>query len=100
MITPRRYFEVIVDLMERMPEDSKPDYIFSTLYESQQSLGRRIEYMKKYVKAKRGARISAFVLSFLFVVTSMTTTYAKKLRSSWVCMTNCIRKQKVRREKV
>lgn len=32
--------------------------------------------MKKYVKAKRGARISAFVLSFLFVVTSMTTTYA------------------------
>jgi len=76
VITPRRYFEVIVDLMERMPEDSKPDYIFSTLYESQQSLGRRIEYMKKYVKAKRGARISAFVLSFLFVVTSMTTTYA------------------------
>lgn len=74
--TPKRYFEVIVDLMERMPEDSKPDYIFSTLYESQQSLGRRIEYMKKYVKAKRGARISAFVLSFLFVVTSMTTTYA------------------------
>ena len=50
--------------MERMPEDSKPDYIFSTLYESQQSLGRRIEYMKKYVKAKRGAKISAFVLSF------------------------------------
>ena len=76
VITPRRYFEVIVDLMERMPEDSKPDYIFSTLYESQQSLGRRIEYMKKYVKAKRGASISAFVLSFLFVVTSMTTTYA------------------------
>ena len=80
VITPRRYFEVIVDLMERMPEDSKPDYIFSTLYESQQSLGRRIEYMKKYVKkyvkAKRGAKISAFVLSFLFVVTSMTTTYA------------------------
>lgn len=32
--------------------------------------------MKKYVKAKRGAKISAFVLSFLFVVTSMTTTYA------------------------
>lgn len=28
VITPRRYFEVIVDLMERMPEDSKPDYIF------------------------------------------------------------------------
>lgn len=76
VITPRRYFEVIVDLMERMPEDSKPDYIFSTLYESQQSLGRRIEYMKKYVKAKRGAKISAFALSFLFVVTSITTTYA------------------------
>ena len=75
-ITSRRYFEVIVDLMDRMPEDSKPDYIFSTLYESQQSLERRIEYMKKYVKAKRGAKISAFVLSFLFVVTSMTTTYA------------------------
>lgn len=74
--TPRRYFEVIVDLMERMPEDSKPDYIFSTLYESQQSLERRIEYMKKYVKARRGAKISAFALSFLFVVTSITTTYA------------------------
>lgn len=74
--TPKRYFEVIVDLMERMPEDSKPDYIFSTLYESQQSLERRIEYMKKYVKARRGAKISAFALSFLFVVTSMTTTYA------------------------
>ena len=26
--TPKRYFEVIVDLMERMPEDSKPDYTF------------------------------------------------------------------------
>lgn len=32
--------------------------------------------MKKYVKAKRGAKISAFALSFLFVVTSITTTYA------------------------
>ena len=98
VITPRRYFEVIVDLMERMPEDSKPDYIFSTLYESQQSLGRRIEYMKKYVKAKRGAKISAFVLSFLFVVTSMTKPM-QQVTEQRVCMMNCIRKQKVCRER-
>ena len=32
--------------------------------------------MKKYVKARRWAKISAFALSFLFVVTSITTTYA------------------------
>lgn len=75
-ITPRHYFEVIVDLMERMPVNSGQDYVFSTLYESQQSLERRIEYMKKYMNAGRKARISAFVLSFLFVLTTMTTTYA------------------------
>lgn len=71
-----RYFEVIVDSMERPMERTYEDYIFSGLYESQVRLERRIEYMKKYTKIKKAAKGMTALCAFAFVMMSVTTTYA------------------------
>lgn len=71
-----RYFEMIVESMERPTECAYEDYIFSGLYESQVRLERRIEYMKKYSKIKKVAKNMTALCAFAFMMVSATTTYA------------------------
>lgn len=71
-----RYFEMIVDSMDRPTERTYEDYIFSGLYESQVRLERRIEYMKKYTKIKKAAKGMTALCAFAFAIMSVTTTYA------------------------
>lgn len=72
----KRYFELIVDSMREMPEIIDEDYIFSMLCESQSGLERRIDYMRKYTKIKRAAKGTTAFFAFVFVMMSVTTTYA------------------------
>lgn len=71
-----RYFEVIVDSAGEVPDRRDADYIFSMLCESQLRLERRIEYMKKYKSVKRATKGAAAAFAFVFVMASVTTTYA------------------------
>lgn len=75
-MTAKRYFEIIVDIMRNAPKVENGDYIFSMLYENQLSLGRRIDYMRKYNKISKFAKKAAFVMSFGFVIMSVSTAYA------------------------
>lgn len=70
-----RYFEMIVESMERPTEWTYEDHIFSGLYESRLRLERRIEYMKKYSKMKKVAKNVTALCAFAFVMLNATTTY-------------------------
>lgn len=72
----KRYFEVIVDSMREMSQTIDEDYIFSMLCENQSRLERRIDYMEKYTKIKRAAKGTTAFFAFVFVMMSVTTTYA------------------------
>lgn len=75
-MTPKRYFEIIIELMANVPETVNEDYIFSMLCESQHCLERRIEFMGKYRKIAKKAGMAAFVTVFMLSLVSVSTAYA------------------------
>ena len=71
-----RYFEMIVNSMERASEGRDVNHIFSRLYESQLRLGRRIDYMKNYGNIKKMANGVTAMIAVAFVFANVTTVYA------------------------
>lgn len=75
-MTPKQYFEIIIDIMSEMPGTDEEKDTFSLLYESRHSLERRIDYMKRYRNAAKRAKGFTFLAAFMFTMLSMTTAYA------------------------
>ena len=75
-ITPKRYFEVIIGIVESTAEVQGGGYIFSMLYENQRCLERRIDYMGKYMKVSSKAKKSDFAMVVLFAFLSVSAAYA------------------------
>lgn len=75
-LSATRYFEVIVETMGNNPIKADGYYTFSMLSETQLRLERRIEYMKKYNQVKKQAKAFTVLGAVVFVLMSVTTTYA------------------------
>lgn len=79
-IGQNRYFQVILEIMEKSMNPREEDHIFSMLCESSSNLGRRVLYMDYCRKMKKVNKGVSFLLVFAFVMVSMTTTYAAGLK--------------------
>lgn len=71
-----RYFEMIVELAPVWGDSQSADHICLGLYENQYRLGRRIDFMNKYGKAKKTTRGVMAVAALVFAITSVTPVYA------------------------
>ena len=72
----RRYFEIIVNIMEKVSDRYSGEFVYSSLYESPLRLERRIDYMMSYKKRKPVAKGAAALAAFAFAALSVSTTYA------------------------
>lgn len=79
-IGQNRYFQVILEIMEKSMNPREEDHIFSMLYENSSNLGRRVLYMDYCRKMKKVNKGVSFLLVLAFVMVSMTTTYAAGLK--------------------
>lgn len=71
-----RYFEMIIDSMDRTVEERDVDVIFSGLYDNRHRMERRMDYMKKYGNIKRAASGMTALAVGAFVLINVTTVYA------------------------
>lgn len=70
------YFNKIVDLVPNDKKSRKGRFLFSTLSKNDKSLSRRIDFMKKYQRAKSAGKAVTVALTTAFVLLGTTTVYA------------------------
>ena len=83
-VDERRYFEIIVNIMEKISGRYCGEFVYSTLYESHLRLERRIGYMMEYRKTKPVAKGAAALAALAFITMSVSTTYAAGVQISEV----------------
>lgn len=74
--TAGRYFEMIMEMTRDRIHKPDEEHIFSMLSYDQQSLERRIDYMRKYNETKRVAKGVTAIMTFAFAMLSVSTAYA------------------------
>lgn len=75
-VSLRCYFEVILESMRVTPAADNESYVFSMLCDNQSRLERRIDNMMTYQKIKTATRRTTPFFAFVFVMMSVTTTFA------------------------
>lgn len=80
----RRYFDIILDIMDKAQHPNHEEYVYSMLFEDKVRMGRRIENMKRYEMVKQVTKGTAALAAFGFVMMSVSTTYAAGVEVSKV----------------
>lgn len=70
------YFNKIVDLVPDHKKTIREKFLFSTLYKDDNTLSRRIDFMKKYQRARKAGKAVTAALTAAFVLMSTTTIFA------------------------
>lgn len=74
--TVGEYFTRILDMSDPESETFDGNEAFTMLFETQLGLERRIEYMKVFGNWKQARRFTSAMLAVVFVMLSISTTYA------------------------
>lgn len=75
-IDAQTYFSKILNLVPDRKKPERERYLFSALYKNDRILNRRIEFMKKYKKARPSSKVLTAVMSAAFVCISASTAFA------------------------